>query len=384
MGKRILIPYLSAGLGHMIQAQAIAHYLHRMRPDWDITIMDAARELDDALMQKTFVDAWRVFLRMPSFLSSTLFALEPLAPGLTRALNRRSFRTAVPKAAAYLAAHTPDLIMSTHWACGHLFSMAQGESRTPRIPHYYFYGELRATYSIINCGADLYFTLTQSIEEGLARLGVEPARMRRVPVVVDPHMVTSDVPRDVLRRGLGIPPESLAVVLSQGGEGIGRTLPFIEAFARDVKGATLVVLTARNTELLHQIQQRVTSDSVIAMGYQEDISGIYGAADILAGKCGTGYAMIAMATGIPLIVTHIGAPNERENMRHIVETGHGWFCPRPREFAEQVSMLVRDRAGCRESQGARSTLGRSPDRRAASDRENGAEVIAAAIVDTLA
>jgi UDP-N-acetylglucosamine:LPS N-acetylglucosamine transferase len=371
MGRKVLIPYLSAGLGHMIQAQAIAHFIHRMRPDWDVTIMDAARELDDALMQKTFVDAWRVFLKMPSFLSSILFALEPLVPGLARALNRRSFRTAVPKAAAYLAGHRPDLIMCTHWACGHLFSMAQEESRTPRVPLYYFYGELRATYSIINCGADRYFTLSQSIEDGLARVGVERARMQRVPVVVDPHMVKSEVPRDVLRRGLGIPPESLAVVLSQGGEGIGRTLPFIEAFARDAKGATLVVLTARNTELLQQIQQRVKSDSVIAMGYQEDISGIYGAADVLAGKCGTGYAMIAMATGLPLIVTHIGAPNERENMRHVVESGHGWYCPRPREFAEQVSRLVRDRAACR-------------DRRATDDDGNGAEVIAAAIVDTLA
>jgi diacylglycerol O-acyltransferase / wax synthase len=378
MGKRILLPYLSAGLGHMIQAQAIAHYLHRMRPDWELTIMDAARELDDALMQKTFVDGWRVFLRMPSFLSSALFALEPLAPELTRALNRRSFRTAVPKAAAYLAAHRPDLIMSTHWACGHLFSMAQQELRIPRIPRYYLYGELRATYSIINCGADVYFTLTQSIEDGLARLGVQRSQMRRVPVVVDPRMMANDVPRDVLRRRLGIPPDSLAVVLSQGGEGIGRTLPFIEAFARDVKGATLVVLTARNTELLHQIKQSVRSDSVIAIGYQEDISGIIASADVLAGKCGTGYAMLAMATGVPLIVTHIGAPNERENMLHIVENGHGWYCPRPREFAEKVSLLVRERAGCRE--GTAALVGTA----AFVDRRNGAETIAAAIVDALA
>ena len=374
MGKRILLPYLSAGLGHMIQAQAIAHYLHRMRPDWDLIVMDAARELDDALMQKTFVDAWRVFLRMPSFLSTALFALEPLAPGLARALNRRSFRTAVPKAAAYLAARRPDLIMSTHWACGHLFSMAQAQWTPPHIPQFYFYGELRATYSIINCGADRYFTLSPRIEEGLARMGVDPACMQRVPVVVDPRMVSTDVPRDIRRRNLGVPPENLVVVLSQGGEGIGRTLPFAEAFARDVKGATLMVLTARNTELLAQLKERITSPSVVPVAYMEDISGILGAADVLAGKCGTGYAMLSIAKGIPLIVTHIGAPNERENMLHIVENGHGWHCPTPRQFTERVTALVRDRAGCRES----------PRAAAPADPRNGAETIAAAIVDSLA
>ena len=122
--------------------------------------------------------------------------------------------------------------MSTHWACSHLFSLAQ---REPRIPHFYIYGELRATYSVSNCGADLYFTLSSRVQDGLTRLGIDPARMRQVPMVVDPRIVASDVPHDVLRRGLGIPRENLTVVLSLGGEGIGRTLPFIEAFARDVK-----------------------------------------------------------------------------------------------------------------------------------------------------
>ena len=69
MGKRILIPYLSAGLGHLILAQAIAHYLRRMRPDWDVRLMDAARDLDDELMRRTFVDLWRVLLKMPHFVS---------------------------------------------------------------------------------------------------------------------------------------------------------------------------------------------------------------------------------------------------------------------------------------------------------------------------
>ncbi len=86
----------------------------------------------------------------------------------------------------------------------------------------------------------------------------------------------------------------------------------------------------------------------VALGYQEDISGIIGAADVLAGKCGTGFAMMAMATGVPLIVTHLGAPNERGNMRYVVENGYGWYCPRPRLFAERVSLIIRDRAACKD------------------------------------
>jgi UDP-N-acetylglucosamine:LPS N-acetylglucosamine transferase len=377
MGKKILIPYLSAGLGHLILAQAFAQSLHKLRPDWDVRLMDAALELDDDLMQKTFVDLWKVFLGMPPFVSTALFALERLAPRVARALNRRSFRTAVPKAAAFLAEYDPDLVMSTHWACTHLFSMARGEKT---FPLYYIYGELGEIYSVINCGADLYFTLSPRVHDGLAKIGIDPAHTQQVPLIVDPHMVKSDVPRDVLRRGLGIPPENLVVVLSLGGEGIGRTLPFVDAFARNVTGASLVVLTGRNSDLLRRIQQRIkgaqsaSGGAVLALGYQEDISGIIGAADVLAGNCGTGFAMMAMATGVPLIVTHLGAPNERGNMRYVVENGFGWYCPRPRLFAERVSQIIRDRSACKEN-------GRAP---AAVAAGNGADVVAASIVDALA
>ncbi len=382
MGKKILIPYLSSGLGHMILAQAIAESLHRIRPDWEVRLMDAALELGDELLKRTFVDLWKVFLQMPPFLSTAMFGLERLFPRVALTLNRRSFRTSVPKAAAFLAEYKPDLVMSTHWACTHLFSLARGQNK---VPLYYIYGELGETYSLIDCGADLYFILTSRVHEGLVKIGIDPKLMMRIPLVVDPHMVRSDVPRDVLRRGLGVPAENLVVVLSLGGEGIGRTLPFIDDFARKVRGASLVVLTGRNAELLRKVQKRArksasggaesaSGGAVIALGYQEDISGVIGAADVLAGKCGTGFAMMAMATGVPLIVTHLGAPNERGNMRHVVENGFGWYCPRPSLFSDRVSQIVKDRSGCRET-------ARTP---AAAEAGNGSDVIAEAIVDGLA
>ena len=371
MGRRILIPYLSAGLGHLVHAQAIATLLRRMRPDWDVQLMDAARDLDDALMQSTFVDFWRVMLKMPAPVSRALFDVERLAPGLVRALNRRSYRTAVPKAAAYLAEHPVDLVMSTHWACSNLFALARGSRK---MPIYCVYGELETAYSIADCGADLYFSLTGKVSEGLARLGIDRAIIREVPLVVDPA-------DDEKRRSAGRPAPRrsasrryhFAVVLSLGGEGIGRPIPFIEAFAREVKRATLIVLTGRNTDLLDKVRRQVRSPAVMALGYQEDLSPVIASADSLAGKVGTGFASLAIATGIPIIVTHIGAPNERGSMRFILENGHGWYCPRPQMFVRKVSELIRDRDSRTESSG--------PARRAVA--QNGAETIAAAIVEAL-
>ncbi len=371
MRRKILIPYMMAGLGHFIMAQSIAGYLRQMRPDWEVRLMEPAKELPDAMMRRAFIDSWRLMLALPGFLQKAFFGLERLFPRAARAVNRSRFRTAVPKAAALLAEDPPDLIVSTHWACTHLFSMAREDRK---IPLFYVYGELEETYSIAECGADLYFALSRKVSEDLVRMGVPAASIRQIPVIVDPAMVRNGAPRDVLRRGLGIPPESLAVVLSLGGEGIGRTLPFIQAFAREASGATLLVLTGRNTELLQRIRRRVTCPSVIALGFQEDLSSIVASADVLAGKAGTGFAMMAMATGIPLIITHLGAPNEAGNMRHIVDNGHGWYCPRPRLFVRKVAELARER-------GSRQGPGPAPRGRGA---RNGAQDVAAAVVEALA
>jgi 1,2-diacylglycerol 3-beta-galactosyltransferase len=369
MSRRILIPYLSAGLGHFVQAQAIAGFLNQMRPDWEVLLMDPARDLDDALMQKRFVDLWRLVLKMPLPVSRAVFAIESLAPGIENAVNLRSFRTAVPKAAAWLDAHPVDLIMSTHFACSQLFSMARGGRK---VPLYTVYGELETAYRLAVCGADLYFIFTGKVREGLARLGVDRAIIRQVPLVFDPSMVKNDIPREVVRRQMGIPPEHFTVVLSLGGEGIGRSLPFIEAFAREAKGATLIVLTGRNAQLLSRIQARVRSPAVMALGYQEDLSPIVACADAFAGKVGTGAVSLTVATGIPLIVTHVAAPHELGSMRFVVENGHGWYCPRPSLFVHKVSELVRQRKSCA---GASAAGSQAP--------QNGAEVIAAAIVEAL-
>jgi UDP-N-acetylglucosamine:LPS N-acetylglucosamine transferase len=369
MGRKILVPYLMAGLGHYTMALAIAHYLGRMRPDWEVRLFEPARELPDPAMQRTFIDLWRTVLALPAFVQAALFAVERLFPNAARAANRTRFRAAVPKAAAFLEREAPDLIVSVHWACTNLFAMAMGERR---IPLFYIYGELEETYSIAECGADRYFTLSRKVSQDLARMGVDPAVIQQVPVIVDPAMVGATTPREALRRDLGIPAGNLAVMYSLGGEGIGRTIPFIQAFARDARGATLIVLTGRNAALLEKVRRRVNSPSVITLGYKEDISGIVASADVLAGKSGTGFVAMAMATGKPLIVTHLGAPNEAGNMRHVVANGHGWYCPRPAAFVRKVNEFAVERANGR------------LERAGCPQPRNGAEDVARAIVEALA
>ena len=62
--KRILIPYFSAGLGHVSFAKAIQHYLGRKRPDWEVRLFDPGLELPDQRLNRLYVDNWKKILAL--------------------------------------------------------------------------------------------------------------------------------------------------------------------------------------------------------------------------------------------------------------------------------------------------------------------------------
>ena len=65
MSRKILVPYISAGLGHLVNAQAVAHYLRLIRPEWEIRLMDVVEEFDDELLRRAYQDLWKRVLVLP-------------------------------------------------------------------------------------------------------------------------------------------------------------------------------------------------------------------------------------------------------------------------------------------------------------------------------
>ena len=132
------------------------------------------------------------------------------------------------------------------------------------------------------------------------------------------------------------------MVLSLGGEGIGLSLGFLNRFVKDINDVTMVVLTGHNNALLSQIKARDFGEKIHAFGYQDFVGEYIATADVLAGKCGTNYAMLAAKSRRPLIIMRAGAPNEFANMRVLIKGGYAWYCPTPLEFVSAISELAHD------------------------------------------
>jgi UDP-N-acetylglucosamine:LPS N-acetylglucosamine transferase len=337
--KRVLILYISAGLGNLITGQAIEHYLRQKRPDWDILLVDVAQVLQAKFFRFVYQDAWKGILGMPLWLSRLLFDLERTLPGPVAYFNQKITSTALSRAVRFLEDHQPDLVMSLHWAGTHLFDQARRKMKLD-LPLLYMYGELADANSLHNCGADLYFALSAEAYKSLAEAGVPQEKLLQIPFLIHPQFEPGNLTKEEARRRLGLPADRFTVVLSLGGEGIGLSLKFLNRFAKEVKDATLVVLTGRNTALLSLLRARYSGGAIRAFGYQDLVGEFLATADVLAGKCGANYAMLAVKSRRPLIIMHVGVPNEYSNMRILVEGGYGWYCPKPAEFVTLISELA--------------------------------------------
>jgi UDP-N-acetylglucosamine:LPS N-acetylglucosamine transferase len=146
---------------------------------------------------------------------------------------------------------------------------------------------------------------------------------------------------------LGIDPERFTVLVSLGGEGIGKLHAYAEHYARHGAKAQLLVLAGRNTRLLEELKSFISrnpsaADKIKPYGFLPDIRTHLGAADMAAGKCGASFVSELVCARRPLAILQLGAPNEAANQDFLLERRYAWRTPDPRSFTELVDRLASD------------------------------------------
>jgi UDP-N-acetylglucosamine:LPS N-acetylglucosamine transferase len=338
-----LLPYFLAGSGHLAVAEAIADALGRRRPGWQVRLLEPAEEFRDRPLNRLYKQAWRRVLEMPSAAKQLVFEMDEAFPALSSFINSQAMRSAVLKSIGFLAGFQPDLIVSTHWACTHLFDRARRKLQM-EVPLLYVYTELAGSYQMINCGADLYFAMSPEAARDLLQEGIPAGQLKEINLVVRPQFLHGIPSQEEARERLGLPRESFILLFNVGGEGIGPTMGFVSAFISVVEEGRILVAAGRNEKLFAGLQEKFPDRRVIPLSYRTDMEMLMAASDVLAGKCGASYSMEAVLMAKPFIVTQIGAPSERPNMNYIVDNGFGWYAPTPSRFADLLQQLISDPA----------------------------------------
>ena len=337
--RRVLIPYFRAGGGHLAVAASLAEQLRHRQPRWTVRLMEPAEELADSALDSFYRSSWKAILALPQPIKRAIFDSERMLPALARLSNRLALRSAVPRAAGFLAGFQPHAVVATHWGCGHLFNRAR-RLLGLRTPLASVYTELGGGYGLLDCGADHYFAMSPAATVGLRRSGVAGGRIQQINPVVRPGFAPAPDPV-AARRENDLPADGLVVLFNTGGEGISRPHRFLHEYLAHVPSGVLLLACGRNQELQREISATFPGARIRALGFRPDIDKLMAASDLVAGKCGTAFVLEAQATGVPFVGTHVGAPSERPNIAHAVAGGHGWYTPTPALFGRLLASLTR-------------------------------------------
>lgn len=367
MRKKILIPYFLAGSGHLVSATAIHHFLSGKKPDWECRLFEPARELRIDMLNKLYIKSWHFVLKRPKTSALVFYLSEHVFWPISLAINRYATRKAAPAMRDFLIKYKPDLIITTHWGCGHLVAEAM-KIGAPKVPLFVVRNDLGGAYRIQKVDCDLTVVMSANAVQAFRRLGVPESRLYQANLLVRPQFSRD---ASVVDGSLERP---FKILLSSGGEGLGNISKTARSMLaegdRSRRDLSIDILTGRNTELKEQLEAVLEDPRVTVHGYREDVDRLMREADIVVGKCGANYTMETAMSGKPFLVTQVGAPSERPNLRFVLEGGLGWYAPNSLSLRDVLRQILTE-------DGFIDKVLRNLD---ALPRKNGAEEIAEKVI----
>ena len=258
-------------------------------------------------------------------------------------------------------------ILHTHTAkagaVGRMAALLSGSARPRAVVHTFhghvlrgYFGPAKSTVfrvleRLLAKVTTVLVAVSPEVRDDLVQLGVAPAEkfaVVRLGIELE-QRVASDVPRDEVRRRLGIPPERFVVGWIGRMTGVKQTHDLLAALAElRAGGVDAGLLVVGDGPDRAGFEQRARELDLVRhclfLGYQEDVAPWYAAMDAVAlpsGNEGTPVTVIeALAAGKPVVAYEVGGVPD------VVREGVDGFLVEPGStsgMAERLAQLAADR-----------------------------------------
>ena len=201
--------------------------------------------------------------------------------------------------------------------------------------------------------------------EYLAGIGVPREKLKVTGIPVDP-LFEVPVDRRDARRKLGLSSDSLILLISAGGYGVGPVEQLVRGLLALERPWQLVAIAGKSEKLKTRLEQISKAagrlpdgeNRLVAVGFTKEMDQYMAAADALIGKSGGLTTSEALARALPMILIEPIPGQEERNADHLLEAGAAIRCNNLPAAPWKIASLLENSAKLAAMKAAASSMAR--------------------------
>jgi processive 1,2-diacylglycerol beta-glucosyltransferase len=310
--RRVLILSADVGEGHAAAARALAAQLGDAPQPTEVTLIDGLSAMGRVL-RPVVEDGYRVQLRLFPWTYTVVYGLLNHVPPIRALATRLLCVLGSRPLARAIAAHDPDVIVSTYPAVTVVLARLRrtGEVTVPTVATI---TDLTGLFFWAQPGIDMHMVMYGESLSSVERIAGSGS-VRLVRPLISGEFLEPRSPQEA-RRSLGLPLEGRMVVVSGGGWGVGDVEGAVCEFIRVPEASSIVCLAGRNEQLATKLQRTFAGEPrVHVYGFTDRMPELLAAADVLVHSTGGVTCLEAMAAGTPVVSYGLPVGHARLNTR---------------------------------------------------------------------
>jgi 1,2-diacylglycerol 3-beta-galactosyltransferase len=319
----ILIAFADTGGGHRAAATALRDAMLQQRPDVSVSLVDpfaVSRRWPFERLGRTYP----IVIERAPWIWQHGFSLTN-TPWRTAMLQRLAWPALRAGFDAIAAAHTPDLIVTTH-----PLLTSPLRNAFPATPIAVVVTDLITGHvSWYNDAADVTFVPTTEAFTRALHCGVDQARLEVIGVPVAEAFNAVPGEKSALQAKLGWTPGKPTILLAGGAEGIGPLEKLSVAIDRAHLPCDIAVVAGRNEALASRLRTRQWQGQVHVYDFVSNFAELVRAASVLVTKAGPGTISESCASGCPLVLFGAIPGQETGNIDFVTKGRAGVWAPSP-------------------------------------------------------
>ena len=339
--KRILIFYVSSGLGHKRAAEALQEHFLQYQKEIEVIVIDVLSIINSFIVKSLpDLNILPRLLASANLIDNSVFYKARLRSKLFRStdyFNKIFIESGKKDVLDFISNINPNVIVSTNYFPLSVISQLKEEKKI-KIPSFAITTDYVAHAYWSNLGVDEYFVTNDEYEQQLRVLGVTTKiTVTGIPIKSN---ITNLPPKNNVNNEILIILGNVELsIVSPGLERKG--IEFIKLFIKYPSPYTLHIICGNNDILQAKIKRISNNHPRLHIyGFLEDIGKLYSRCDYIITKPGGLTCTEGIATDTPLLFIAAPGPQEKDNANYLEEKGVAKYYKKPKHLFNDLSKLL--------------------------------------------